>query len=265
MPTRDREPAAAHRHLVLLLPRRPGAARSSRARRCSTSRSRCSNWSGRTGALAYPVPDRRRRRRDRSTTTSTDLDGLLLQGGSDVCPRSYGEEPLRPRVGGRRASATATRSSSSTRSTPRASRCSASAAASRSSTSRSAARSTRTSPPSMPDACAIANRRSTTATSTTVDVVAGSRLAELYAGRARHGQQRPPPGGQGPGRRASSSRRVSPTDGIVEAIRRPGGRYVAGGAVAPGVHPVRRHGAARDDADPRRLPRRAFVARPRRR
>lgn len=25
-----------------------------------------------------------------------DLDGLLLHGGADVCPRSYGEEPLRP-------------------------------------------------------------------------------------------------------------------------------------------------------------------------
>ncbi|MGZ4693564.1 MAG: gamma-glutamyl-gamma-aminobutyrate hydrolase family protein [Acidimicrobiales bacterium] len=24
------------------------------------------------------------------------LDGLLLEGGSDVCPRSYGEEPMRP-------------------------------------------------------------------------------------------------------------------------------------------------------------------------
>ena len=28
--------------------------------------------------------------------SSTDLDGLLLQGGADVCPRTYGEEPLRP-------------------------------------------------------------------------------------------------------------------------------------------------------------------------
>lgn len=28
------------------------------------------------------------------------IDGLLLQGGSDVCPRTYGEEPLRPEWGG---------------------------------------------------------------------------------------------------------------------------------------------------------------------
>lgn len=29
-----------------------------------------------------------------------DLDGLILQGGSDVSPRSYGEEPLRPEWAG---------------------------------------------------------------------------------------------------------------------------------------------------------------------
>lgn len=28
------------------------------------------------------------------------LDGLVLQGGSDVCPRTYGEEPLRPEWNG---------------------------------------------------------------------------------------------------------------------------------------------------------------------
>jgi putative glutamine amidotransferase len=44
------------------------------------------------GALPYMIPassaapDRYAR----------DLDGLVLQGGVDVCPRSYGEEPLRP-------------------------------------------------------------------------------------------------------------------------------------------------------------------------
>jgi putative glutamine amidotransferase len=50
---------------------------------------------GRSGALAYLVP--------RPTPGGPpieayvdDLDGLLLQGGSDVCPRSYGELPLRP-------------------------------------------------------------------------------------------------------------------------------------------------------------------------
>src|SRR3954468_12933054 len=54
---------------------------------------------GRGGALAYLVP--------RSTPSGPsidayvdDLDGLLLQGGSDVSPRSYGEEPLRPQWAG---------------------------------------------------------------------------------------------------------------------------------------------------------------------
>src|SRR5262245_38794832 len=28
------------------------------------------------------------------------VDGLLLQGGADVCPRSYGEEPLKPEWNG---------------------------------------------------------------------------------------------------------------------------------------------------------------------
>ena len=50
---------------------------------------------GRSGALAYLVA--------RPTPSGpaleryvADLDGLVLQGGTDVCPRSYGEEPLRP-------------------------------------------------------------------------------------------------------------------------------------------------------------------------
>ena len=30
----------------------------------------------------------------------SELDGLLLQGGSDVCPRTYGEEPLKPQWNG---------------------------------------------------------------------------------------------------------------------------------------------------------------------
>ncbi len=54
---------------------------------------------GRAGALALmlprpvtDVPSSRPRIADYVDL----LDGLLLQGGSDVCPRSYGEEPLRP-------------------------------------------------------------------------------------------------------------------------------------------------------------------------
>jgi putative glutamine amidotransferase len=50
---------------------------------------------GRAGALTYALP--------RPTTHGpslddyvADLDGLVLQGGSDVCPRTYGEVPLKP-------------------------------------------------------------------------------------------------------------------------------------------------------------------------
>ena len=54
---------------------------------------------GRCGALAYLIP------RPAPNGPSIedyvhDLDGLLLEGGSDVCPRSYGEEPLRPEWAG---------------------------------------------------------------------------------------------------------------------------------------------------------------------
>jgi len=50
---------------------------------------------GRSGALAYPVP-RPTPGGPPISAYVDDLDGLLLQGGSDVCPRSYGEDPLRP-------------------------------------------------------------------------------------------------------------------------------------------------------------------------
>ena len=54
------------------------------------------NWVQSGGAIAYPVPTA-----DPSSPVTVadyvaDLDGLLLHGGADVCPRSYGEEPLRP-------------------------------------------------------------------------------------------------------------------------------------------------------------------------
>ena len=50
---------------------------------------------GRSGALAYLVP-RPTPGGPPLSAYVDDLDGLLMQGGSDVCPRSYGEEPLRP-------------------------------------------------------------------------------------------------------------------------------------------------------------------------
>ena len=54
-----------------------------------------SHWVGSGGALTYLVP----RPGPGSPTLDhlvADLDGLVLQGGADVCPRTYGEEPLRP-------------------------------------------------------------------------------------------------------------------------------------------------------------------------
>jgi putative glutamine amidotransferase len=54
------------------------------------------HWVQSGGALTYLVPTVAP---DAPVTVADlvgDLDGLLLHGGADVCPRSYGEEPLRP-------------------------------------------------------------------------------------------------------------------------------------------------------------------------
>lgn len=54
-----------------------------------------SHWLASGGALTYLVPTVPG---VGATVTDLvdDLDGLVLQGGADVCPRTYGEEPLRP-------------------------------------------------------------------------------------------------------------------------------------------------------------------------
>lgn len=53
-----------------------------------------SHWLQRAGALPLMLPT------PAGDVTADELlatvDGLVLQGGSDVCPGSYGEEPLRP-------------------------------------------------------------------------------------------------------------------------------------------------------------------------
>jgi putative glutamine amidotransferase len=53
-------------------------------------------WVQRAGALPYLIPNVRPDGPISVTDYVEDLDGLLLHGGSDVCPRSYGEEPIRP-------------------------------------------------------------------------------------------------------------------------------------------------------------------------
>ena len=50
---------------------------------------------GSTGSLVYLLP-RAGCGAPSLDALVDDLDGLVLEGGSDVCPRTYGEEPLRP-------------------------------------------------------------------------------------------------------------------------------------------------------------------------
>jgi putative glutamine amidotransferase len=51
-------------------------------------------WVSSQGALVYLVPAPGVGAQ--AEAYAADLDGLVLAGGVDVCPRSYGEEPLRP-------------------------------------------------------------------------------------------------------------------------------------------------------------------------
>jgi putative glutamine amidotransferase len=54
-----------------------------------------SHWIATGGALTYLVPTVPQAGTSLSDLVA-DLDGLVLQGGADVCPRTYGEEPLQP-------------------------------------------------------------------------------------------------------------------------------------------------------------------------
>lgn len=53
-------------------------------------------WVQSGGALSYLVPTAKPGSDISPADYAADLDGLLLHGGSDVCPRSYGEEPIKP-------------------------------------------------------------------------------------------------------------------------------------------------------------------------
>jgi putative glutamine amidotransferase len=56
-------------------------------------------------ALMVPSPEGSTRRPGSRATVdayATELDGLVLMGGSDVCPATYGEAPLRPEWNGDR-------------------------------------------------------------------------------------------------------------------------------------------------------------------
>ena len=63
------------------------------------------HWIMSHGALAFMIPTLlaetpNRRAMVTASHYAEQLDGLLLQGGADVDPRSYGEEPLRPEWSG---------------------------------------------------------------------------------------------------------------------------------------------------------------------
>jgi putative glutamine amidotransferase len=49
------------------------------------------DWIGSRGALAFLLPVS-----DRAGDYAQALDGLVLQGGADISPLAYGEEPLKP-------------------------------------------------------------------------------------------------------------------------------------------------------------------------
>jgi putative glutamine amidotransferase len=59
-------------------------------------------WLQSAGVLVYLVPDVVDRASNALTLAdyAQELDGLVLQGGSDISPRMYGEAPLRPEWGG---------------------------------------------------------------------------------------------------------------------------------------------------------------------
>jgi putative glutamine amidotransferase len=59
-------------------------------------------WLQSAGALVYLVPDVVDRASSALTLSdyAAELDGLVLQGGTDISPRKYGEEPLRPEWAG---------------------------------------------------------------------------------------------------------------------------------------------------------------------
>ena len=64
------------------------------------------HWLMAHGALAFMVPTTQSGGLTRAQVSMSDyvgvLDGLVLQGGADVSPSSYGEEPLRPEWSGDR-------------------------------------------------------------------------------------------------------------------------------------------------------------------
>ena len=55
-----------------------------------------SDWLMRDGILCYLIPEFSSDSKIDLATYVRDLDGLVLQGGADVAPESYGESPMKP-------------------------------------------------------------------------------------------------------------------------------------------------------------------------
>jgi putative glutamine amidotransferase len=58
------------------------------------------HWVMSQGVLSYMIPSVPKHAEISLKDLAAPLDGLVLQGGSDVSPKSYGESPLKPEWGG---------------------------------------------------------------------------------------------------------------------------------------------------------------------
>ena len=58
------------------------------------------NWVNLQGALAFMLPPANPQSAIKTRDLVQEMDGLILQGGSDVAPESYGEKPLKPEWAG---------------------------------------------------------------------------------------------------------------------------------------------------------------------
>ena len=222
------------------------------------------HWVMSSGALAVMIPSPAgdtRRATSRSPTMRSWLDGLLLHGGADVWPGSYGEKPLRPEWDGRP--------------DPRRVRDGAACARSRAGKPVlgicrglqmiNVALRRHALPGHRHPACPAPSRAPRRASSTTATSTGrlrpargSSRLYRRRAARARvNSVHHQAVKDLAPGFVVEA---VSPDDGMVEAIRRPGGSYMAAVQWHPEFH--RRGDGTLDDAPMlRRLPRRRARAR----
>ncbi len=58
------------------------------------------HWVMSQGALAFMIPTPNSKSIIGLKELISELDGIILQGGADVCPKNYGEEPIKPEWSG---------------------------------------------------------------------------------------------------------------------------------------------------------------------